>query len=460
MSKMFKLIFMLALLLSPGTLTVSAQNDGAVLEIKNEPLPQVLRQLEMKTDYRFLYLNDDLRGYTFTGDLTLKDINSTMTQLLDGKPLGYTVNQQYVTVTKQGSTSATSAYIVRGKVVDENGAELPGVNIRVQGGKTYAVTDINGIYTIEVHANDVLRFTQPVIDTMVINRSMEQNRIYAHFPASAQQRMQDTVLVLRGGGHPRLLSQRGNYFDNITSASITDAWNKCFGSASGYTFVITGAQPADSLRPLVEKYIASLPASAGKAKWIDHGMYGYRGVTERTVNTGVMGGAAMVVIGISAPMSYTPANELKNRIVARIVQQRAMNEMREKSGDVYTINVNQESRSVPRGAFEVSAEFQADTVNAEALRDKVYGIWTQLVQGGVTQAEVSAALAYFAKTYLEEGDKANRWADVLANRVVDGCDRLDSDNFERTAAQVDAAAVNAYIKTMDTNKNVVRLIFR
>ncbi len=66
MSKMFKLIFMLALLLSPGTLTVSAQNDGAVLEIKNEPLPQVLRQLELKTDYRFLYLNDDLRGYTFT----------------------------------------------------------------------------------------------------------------------------------------------------------------------------------------------------------------------------------------------------------------------------------------------------------------------------------------------------------------------------------------------------------
>jgi hypothetical protein len=47
-----------------------------------------------------------------------------MAQLLDGKPLGYTVNQQYVTVTKQGSTSATSAYIVRGKVVDENGAEL------------------------------------------------------------------------------------------------------------------------------------------------------------------------------------------------------------------------------------------------------------------------------------------------------------------------------------------------
>jgi hypothetical protein len=114
----------------------------------------------------------------------------------------------------------------------------------------------------------------------------------------------------------------------------------------------------------------------------------------------------MVVIGISAPMSYTPANELKNRIVARIVQQRAMNEMREKLGDVYTINVNQESRSVPRGAFEVSAEFQADTVNAEALRDKVYGIWTQLVQGGVTQAEVSAALAYFAKTYLEDGGQS------------------------------------------------------
>ena len=80
-----------------------------MLEIKNEPLPQVLRQLEMKTDYRFLYLNDDLRGYTFTGDLTLKDINSTMTQLLDGKPLPPADAQEQTQEQSAGSSFSSAA---------------------------------------------------------------------------------------------------------------------------------------------------------------------------------------------------------------------------------------------------------------------------------------------------------------------------------------------------------------
>lgn len=156
---MLRLTFLLACFLTLWTTSVSAQGSDAVLKVQNEPLPQVLRQLELKTDYRFLYINDDLKGYTFSGDLTLKDINSTMTQLLQGKPLGYTVNQQYITITKQGAQSANGTYILHGKVVDENGDDLPSVNIRVQGTKNYAVTGMDGTYTIQVHSGDVLRFS-------------------------------------------------------------------------------------------------------------------------------------------------------------------------------------------------------------------------------------------------------------------------------------------------------------
>lgn len=159
MSKMLRLTFLLACFLTLWATSVTAQGSDAVLKVQNEPLPQVLRQLELKTDYRFLYINDDLKGYTFSGDLTLKDINSTMTQLLAGKPLSHTVNQQYITITKQGAQSANGTYILHGKVVDENGDELPGVNIRVQGTKNYAVTGMDGTYTIQVHSGDVLRFT-------------------------------------------------------------------------------------------------------------------------------------------------------------------------------------------------------------------------------------------------------------------------------------------------------------
>ena len=305
-----------------------------------------------------------------------------------------------------------------------------------------------------------LRFTQPNIDTALINGSMQQNRIYAHFPTRPQQRLQEAVAQLRSGNHPRVLSQHGDYFDHIDAKSIEDAWNRCFGSANGYTFVITGAQPASELKPMVEKYIASINGGGKPTRWVDNKMYGYQGVTERTVQTGAMGPYAMVVLGVSAPLPYSPVNELTNRIVARVFQQRAMDVMREKDGDVYTINVNQESNAIPRGAFEVSAEFQADTLRAAQLRDKVYGIWEQMVKGGITQEELTKALAYFNKSYLEDGDKADKWADKMANEVVDGCTLLNYDNYAATAQQVTAASVNAFLREMEAAKNVVKLIFR
>lgn len=305
-----------------------------------------------------------------------------------------------------------------------------------------------------------LRFMQPVIDTAFINGSMQQNRVYAHFPMRPQQRLQDAVAQLRSGNNPRVLSQHGDYFDHIDAKSIEDAWNRCFGSANGYTFIITGAQPSAELKPLVEKYIASITGNGKSTRWIDNKMYGYQGVTERTVQTGAMGPYSMVVLGVSAPMPYSPVNELTNRIVARVFQQRAMDVMREKDGDVYTINVNQESNAIPRGSFEVSAEFQADTLRAPQLRDKVYGIWEQMVKGGITQEELTKALAYFNKSYLEDGDKADKWADKLGNEVVDGCTLLNYDNYAEIARQVTTASVNAFLRQMDAAKNVVKLIFR
>lgn len=305
-----------------------------------------------------------------------------------------------------------------------------------------------------------LRFMQSILDTTLINGSMKQNRVYAHFPMRPQQHLQDAVAQLRSGNNPRVLSQHGDYFDNITANSIGNAWDRCFASANGYTFIITGAQPASELKPLVEKYIASINGGGKPTKWVDNKMYGYQGVTERTVQTGAMGPYAMVVLGVSAPLPYSPVNELTNRIVARVFQQRAMDVMLEKDGDVYTINVNEESNAIPRGSFEVSAEFQADTLRASELRDKVYGIWEQMVKGGITQEELTKALAYFQKSYLEDGDKADKWADKLGNEVVDGCTLLDYDNYAETAQLVTTASINAFLRKMDEAKNIVKLIIR
>lgn len=302
-----------------------------------------------------------------------------------------------------------------------------------------------------------LRFTRPATDSAAISRAVGQERVMSLLMSSS---LQDTIASLRSGGNERVLSRQGSYYDNVNARSVKDAWSRCFGSAKGFTFVLTGAQPADSVKPLVERYIASLPTGGKGSRWIDNKMYGYTGITERTVNSGIKGNDATVIIAVSGQMPYTPANELQNRIVARILQQRAMGQMREKDGDVYTVNVGQTSNPIPRGSFEVSCEFQADTLQAGALRDKVYAIWRRMAAEGVTRGEVAKNLAYFSKACDVDDGKADKWADTLADQVIDGCELLNPDNYAASAAKVTAESLSAFIRTLDGKHNVMRLIVR
>lgn len=54
---------------------------------------------------------------------------------------------------------ADDSYDLTGKVVDENGVPLPGVNVIVQGFRRGVATDMDGIYKVRVKKNDVLRFS-------------------------------------------------------------------------------------------------------------------------------------------------------------------------------------------------------------------------------------------------------------------------------------------------------------
>jgi TonB-linked SusC/RagA family outer membrane protein len=59
----------------------------------------------------------------------------------------------------ESTQQAADTYQLTGKVVDENGVALPGVNIIIQGTKRGVSTDVDGKFTIEVKKTDVLRMT-------------------------------------------------------------------------------------------------------------------------------------------------------------------------------------------------------------------------------------------------------------------------------------------------------------
>lgn len=185
----FSVIFILAFLLIqfyPVTMTAQKGKDKEiVLEVKNERLPQVFKRLEKVTDYKIMFIMEDVNKYGVNGTIRAKDIHDAMKQIIGNKPLEYTIDKQFITVTSKESDRTTApkqeTIKVQGKVVDENGVPVPGVNIKIHGTKQGTMTDLDGRYTVKVKPDDVLDFSFigykteqiPVKGKTTVNLSME-----------------------------------------------------------------------------------------------------------------------------------------------------------------------------------------------------------------------------------------------------------------------------------------------
>ena len=164
-TKLRDYVLMSSLLLSPCLAQptfAQGQTQEIVINMKNESLAKAFKRLEKATKYKVLYANEDVEGLTVNKNIKASNVREAMTQLLAGKALTFKIDNQFITVTKGTmhiSKGAGEFYDIKGKVVDENGVELPGVYVMLQGTKTGTTTGVNGEFSLKARKGDVLKFS-------------------------------------------------------------------------------------------------------------------------------------------------------------------------------------------------------------------------------------------------------------------------------------------------------------
>ncbi len=125
-------------------------SKGIEVKIENTRLAGIFEKLEKETNYRFSYgqevIDDD---NTYSVVYQNGNINGLMNDLAGKAGLSYSVTDQLVMV-KLSAKQNQQVKKVTGKVVDENGEPLPGVNIVEKGTTNGTVTDIDGNFTMDL----------------------------------------------------------------------------------------------------------------------------------------------------------------------------------------------------------------------------------------------------------------------------------------------------------------------
>jgi len=126
---------------------VKSKNKKQIkLSFKNELLPQALKRLEQQSGYKIIFIYDELNGYKVSCDIQTERIEEAMKLLLEGKPLEFSVDGNFVNVSKQVSNVRR---VTSGRVVfEEDGQPVVGATVRLKGSRLGTITDVNGHYVL------------------------------------------------------------------------------------------------------------------------------------------------------------------------------------------------------------------------------------------------------------------------------------------------------------------------
>ncbi|MBC7422170.1 MAG: TonB-dependent receptor [Ferruginibacter sp.] len=168
-----------AVLLLAACLQVGAKGNAQNISIsqKNTSLEKVFKEIHRKTGYQFFY-QDELLKQAKKFDIDVKDasIEQVLEVCFKDQPLNFTITEKAIIVkgkeeAKPANAPPLIANIDRqitGKVTDEKGIPLVGVNVTVVGQKVSVSTDANGNFSIAVADNAVLNFSYVGFKTMKV----------------------------------------------------------------------------------------------------------------------------------------------------------------------------------------------------------------------------------------------------------------------------------------------------
>lgn len=129
------------------------------LHLKEVGLEKVIKEIEKKTNYSFMFDNSLDLTEKVSVDYNNESIHTILNALFTGKDIVYEILENRIILKKGNTTGETSQKRITGIISDTNNEPLIGVSVVVKGTSNGTTTGMDGKYFINANENDVLVFS-------------------------------------------------------------------------------------------------------------------------------------------------------------------------------------------------------------------------------------------------------------------------------------------------------------
>ena len=222
------------------------------------------------------------------------------------------------------------------------------------------------------------------------------------------------------GNHFRRQQITPALLDKVKFEQLEPAYKALFSNAANFTTYIVGNVDVEALKPLVEKYLGSLPVSKKLAKKVDDGVRAVKGEVVNDFKIKMQQPKVGVTRIYTGPIDYTMKNRVTMNVLSQVLRSRYTISIREEKGGTYSVGVGGRVMAEYEPWYQLIVLFDTNEQMADELSQIVVKEIQTIANEGPNKEDVEKTRKYLLKEYENQIQQNGNWVDWLDQRDYRG----------------------------------------
>ena len=264
--------------------------------------------------------------------------------------------------------------------------------------------------------------TAPRADSTVFASFMTRmNSMLSTMQTNPQSAFGDTLNVTLNDYHPRARPMSSEVLGEADLDAMRAFYADRFADFSDFTFLMVGSFEPEDLRPLVEQYLATLPATDRNEAGRDVGMRPPEGVIEKEIRRGIEP-RSQVGIVFSGDLPWSMESRRALNMLRETLDTRLREVLREDLGGTYGVSVQGSLRDEPYPHYQFAIVFGCDPERVDELVGKVWETIREIQTNGPEPEHLTNAREQAFRSWETGLEENGYWLNSLEFYLTRGMD--------------------------------------
>lgn len=300
-------------------------------------------------------------------------------------------------------------------------------------------------------------FTEVSADETAYNTQMEQTKTFLkNMQTNPQFVFQTAVSKTCYGGNPMFATPNVEMIDAANYAREMEIFKNAVANAADYTFIFTGNINEESIKPLIEQYIASLPSTGKKTVPVQVTSISIvKGKVDNSFDQPMAAPSTMVMTNANGyNVDYNVENMVKVKLVGDILSNIYTDTLREEEGGTYSPYAYS-SLNPYTGCWSLVSIFQTNADVQQKLIDRSYAETVKLLNEGASDVNFNKTREAMMKQYEINVRTNNYWANNLLS-LERGYDLISG--HKAAIENLTLADFNKFMKGLYNGENFIKVV--